>query len=327
MNYNDMIDYNLLSTRQQNKEKEAHRRRQEDNATQKRLLISEAQTLQYSEDWKNTSAQMKELMNRWKAIGNAGTDNDLLWSEFQNARQTFYDRQNKYFEQLNHFREQKKQQKLALIAEAQNAVQYVTDWKGTHEHLQEILSRWKQIGSAGKEDDDVLWTEFQRVRDDFYARKKIIDQNRESEFLNRRQAKSNLILEAEAYARSFDYSTAAADRMRSLNTEWKNIGFCGKGYEDQLWSQFRMAQDSYWQGKKSSGEKKHQEWRYKIQEAINRRKTRIGNIQRNIDNLKDRLNTTHDYSKQNQIFSWISENEAQIRDIEAEIYHMERELM
>ena len=122
MNYNAMTDYNLLSTRQQNKEKEAHRRRQEDNATQKRLLISEAQTLQYSEDWKNTSAQMKELMNRWKAIGNAGTDNDLLWSEFQNARQTFYDRQNKYFEQLNHLREQKKQQKLALITDRKSVV-------------------------------------------------------------------------------------------------------------------------------------------------------------------------------------------------------------
>lgn len=39
------------------------------------------------------------------------------------------------------------------------------------------------------------------------------------------------------------------------------------------------------------------------------------------------MNTTRDYSKQNQIYSWICENEAQIRDIEAEIYRMERELI
>lgn len=55
-------------------------------------------------------------------------------------------------------------------------------------------------------------------------------------------------------------------------------------------------------------------------------KKRISNIQRNIDNLKERLNTTYNYDKQNQIEGWISEDEAKIRELEDEIYNMELEL-
>lgn len=245
MNDSEMFNYSDPSFSRQDERNEERRRKQEYNAAEKRRLISAAQTFQYSTDWKNTSTQMKELMNSWKTLGNAGADNDLLWTEFQNARQTFYDRQNKYFEQLGSLREQRKRQKLGIIAEARSATQYITDWKGTHEHLQELLSRWKGIGSAGREEEEQLWSEFQRIRDDFYSRRKIMDQQRESEFLTRRQAKADLVLEAQAYANSYDYSASTADIMRHMNEEWKRIGFCGKGYEDQLWSQFRMAQDSY----------------------------------------------------------------------------------
>lgn len=56
------------------------------------------------------------------------------------------------------------------------------------------------------------------------------------------------------------------------------------------------------------------------------RADRIYKIQQNIDNLRDRLYTTRNYEKQMQIEGWISENEAQIREIENEIYRMESEM-
>lgn len=301
-------------------------REQERNAEQKRALILQAQGIQYSEDWKAASAQMKELMDRWKEIGNAGIANDLLWSDFQNARKTFFERQHKHYIELDNLRAQRKKQKQEIISEAQSVAQYSTDWHGTHERLEELLSRWKQVGSAGKDEDDRLWSEFQNIRNDFYARRKVAGEKRESELLAKRQAKADLVSEAQAYARSYDYNASTADRMKKMSEEWKSIGFCGKDYEDQLWSQFRMAQDTYWQGKKSYGEEKHKAWIAKTQEAVERRKRRIGNIQQNIENLTERLNTTQNYDKQNQIEGWISEDEAKIRELEEEIYRMELEL-
>lgn len=311
---------------EKNERNEARIHEWERNAGQKRGLISQARELQNSEDWKATSAKMKELMSRWKEIGYAGSVSDSLWSEFQDARQTFFARQNKHFEELKTLRKQREEQKQKIISEARNAAEFATDWRGTHERLEEMLSRWKKIGSAGKDEDDRLWAEFQGIRNDFYARRKAAGEKRKEEFLARQQAKSALITEAQAYASSFDYSASAADRMRKMGEEWKGIGFCGKEYDDQLWSQFRMAQDTYWHGKQSVREEKHREWMYKTQAAIDRRRSRIRNIQRNIASLTERLNTTRNPDKQNQIYRWICENEGQIRELEEEIYRMETEL-
>lgn len=314
--------------RQYNEIAEKNKRRCQDrerNTEQKRILISKAQELQNSEDWKGTAAQMKELMNAWKEIGNAGPVNDLLWSEFQGARQTFFDRQRRHYEEADLLRKQSKSKKQEIIAQARSAAFSSTDWKGTHEVLEEMLSRWKQAGSAGREDDS-LWSEFQSIRNDFYARRKEAMQKRESEFLERRERKSALVTDAQAYAKACDYSAPAAERMRGMSEEWKSIGFCGNEYEDRLWSQFRMAQDTYWQEKKAAGERKHREWMTKTQAAVDRRRERIGNIHRNIENLRERLNTIGNIDKQNQIYGWISENEAQIRELEEEICRMEQEL-
>lgn len=299
---------------------------QEQNAEQKRRLISQAQELQSSEDWKETSTRMKDLMDQWKKIGNAGLENDSLWAEFQDARQLFYDRQNRYFDELHKQQEQRKTQKQGIISEARAAADHATDWGRTHEQLEQMLSRWKEVGSCGKDEDDRLWAEFQNIRNDFYDRRKEARQKRESEFLLRRQAKSALVSEAQAYAKGSDYSAQASDKMRDLSKEWKEIGFCGKDYDDQLWTEFRAAQDAYWQGKKAAAEDKHREWVAKTREAIERRRNRIRNIQQNIANLTERLNNTRNPDKQNQISEWISENEEQIRELEDEIYRMESEI-
>lgn len=47
-------------------------------------------------------------MNCWKEVGNAGSVNDVLWSEFQNARQTFYQRQEKHYKELDEARSRRK---------------------------------------------------------------------------------------------------------------------------------------------------------------------------------------------------------------------------
>ncbi len=314
--------YNELTER--NKRNKKYIQDQQHNAEQKRRLVSQAQELQHSQEWKTTSAAMKELMEQWKKIGNAGSENDSLWEEFQNARQRFYERQNSYFEELHKNRESRKKQKQEIIAEARTAASHSEDWSGTHKQLEEMLSRWKQTGSCGKDEDDRLWEEFQSIRNNFYDRRKIAWQEKESEFLNRRQAKSALIAEAQAYAG--DYSSQAGDKMRRMGQEWKEIGFCGKDYDERLWSEFRAVQDAYWQGKKSFAEARHREWVLKTQEAIERRRNRIDKIRQNIVSLQERMSTTMNPDKRDQIAEWISENEEQIRDLEEEIYRMEQEI-
>lgn len=299
---------------------------QKRNTEQKRRLIEQAKELQNAEDWKNTSARLKAMMEQWKTIGSAGPANKSLWMEFHSAQQTFFDRQRAHYAQMEELCAQSKRQKQEIIEEARSTAQYSEDWKGTHELLEEMFSRWKQAGSAGNAEDKKLWAEFKDIRTDFYTRRKAAEKKRKEEFMSKRQAKEALVAQAQGYADSRDYSATAAERMKSMSAEWKEIGFCGKDYDDQLWTSFREAQSTYWNGKKASGEERHRQWVKNTEDAIDRRKERIKNIQQNIDNLTERQCTTSNDDKLEEIRSWIQRDENQIQELEAEIEQMKKEL-
>ena len=134
--------YNELAER--NNRNKKYIQDQQHNAEQKRKLISQAQEIQSSENWKATSAAMKDLMDQWKKIGNAGSENDVLWTEFQNARQTFYQRQNQYFDELHKLMDQRKKQKQEIILESKAAAKHTADWSGTHERLERNWFMWER---------------------------------------------------------------------------------------------------------------------------------------------------------------------------------------
>lgn len=287
-----------------------------ENTRRKQNLIVEARSLQNSTDWKSTSQRMKAMMEEWKSIGNAGEENDRLWEEFRSARQTFFDNQDIHFKEVEREYARIRQQKEALIQEAQHAA-YSTDWKATNAVMDDLMNRWKQIGSAGKEYDDRLWADFQSARGTYYDRRKAARAEQDNVFATRRQMKSNLVNEAQGYIGN--YSKPAADRMKQLSNEWKSIGFCGKEYEDLLWQQFRAAQDSYWAGKKESS-------RASKEAAIARRRERVSRLYEQNQNLHERINTTRNFEKQNQLYGYISENESRIRELEMEISDIEQDL-
>lgn len=211
-----------------------------------------------------------------------------------------------------------------LIAQVQS-IQYSTDWGSTSKRMAELMDEWKQAGYAGPEDDD-LWLSFRNARQVFFDRRS--KHNAERDDLSKAAArkKEELISEAQSYVHSGDYSRQAAARMKALNDEWKTVGFCGKDKGDQLWAQFQEVQDTYWQQKRAAGAQKHQAWVEKTRAAIARRKQSISKIRQNTANLHDRLTTTMNTAKQEQIMEWIEEDEQKIADLQREIDSMEQEL-
>ncbi len=307
-----------LNEQCQKLKEENNRKRQafRDAEYQKRQLIAEARQLSSSTDWKSTSDRMKVMMDDWKAAGYAGKENDNLWEEFKFARQSFFDRQNRHFEELKSKRADAKRIKLSLISEAQS-VAYTTDWKSGNDKMNDLMSRWKQAGSAGHEEDDRLWAEFQSVRNGYYDRRQAARDQQNSQFEARKQQKSSLISEAQSHIG--DYSTATGARMKQLSLEWKGIGFCGKEYDEILWNQFRAAQDAYWSEKKRTSTAK-------TEAAIARRREKISRLYEQNQNLHERMNNTRNLMTQDRLYGFICENEAKIRELENEIRDMEQKL-
>ncbi|MCR4764503.1 MAG: DUF349 domain-containing protein [Lachnospiraceae bacterium] len=294
------------------------------NAEKKRGLIAIAKELADSEDWKGTSAKFKTLMEDWRKAGNAGEEGDSLWEEFNAARQAFFARQRAHYDELDSRNAERRQEKEKLIAAAKEAAEDSTDWKKTHEKLEEIFASWKQVGSAGR-DDERLWRDFQNVRNAFYERRTAARNEQEQIFKVRREDKEALVAQAERFVSTRDYSPKAMERMREMGGDWKDIGFCGRKQENELWERFHTAQDTYWKGRRAASEQRHEEWAEKTRGAIERRTDRVARLKDNIDNLKERAETAGE-EKKAQIAGWIEENEEQIKTLEAEIARMTAEL-
>jgi Domain of Unknown Function (DUF349) len=83
-------------------------------------LISEAERLSTSTEWGPTSAAMRTLMDRWKAVPRTGRDtDDDLWKRFRAAQDVFFAARTESDKARNSEQEGNQQQKEQLLAEAE----------------------------------------------------------------------------------------------------------------------------------------------------------------------------------------------------------------
>ena len=176
-------EYRARKERQQEERERREReyqereREREYNASLKESLISRAEALSSSTDWKRASQEMKSLMNEWKGIGSAGKDrNDNLWNRFRSARQHYFDRANEHYEKKKREYEKKQRefenkanQKRSLIARANSLSVHGPHMDNVADEAKRLNSEWKNIGFSGKENEDSLWREFRSAQDKFWS--------------------------------------------------------------------------------------------------------------------------------------------------------------
>jgi hypothetical protein len=131
-------------------------------------LISQAETLSQSSDWKDTAAAMRDLMTEWKAAGRAARDvEDALWTRFRAAQDAFFARRSEVFSERDAEQVENQHKKEAIIAQAE-AVD-ISDPKAAQSTLRELQARFDEIGhvprDAMRRTDDRMRAAEQRVRD------------------------------------------------------------------------------------------------------------------------------------------------------------------
>ena len=131
-----------------------------------------------------------------------------------------------------------------LVTEAEQIAEAGTSWKASGDRLRAIVDEWKQIKGVDRKTDDVLWKRFAAARDAFGKRRGQHFAQLDAERGAARQSKEKLIERAEELAQSSDWKETAA-AMRDLMSEWKAAGRAGRDVEEQLWTRFRAAQDSF----------------------------------------------------------------------------------
>ncbi|MGD9711765.1 MAG: DUF349 domain-containing protein [Thermomicrobiales bacterium] len=134
--------------------------------------------------------------------------------------------------------------KEALIARAEE-MKDSTDWKVTGEAYKELFQEWKQVGATGREADDSLWARFIAARELFNTRRSEHFNQRQEQWEGNRLLKQDLIVRAHELSTS-DQWRPTSDALRALFDEWKKIGSAGRQSDEELWQQFRGAQQHFY---------------------------------------------------------------------------------
>ena len=148
--------------------------------------------------------------------------------------------------------------KEALAAEAEQIAAESTSWKAAGDRLKAIVEEWKTIRGIDRKTDEALWTRFAAARDAFGRRRGAHFASLDAQRTEARAAKQELIKEAEQLATSTDWGPTSA-AMRSLMDRWKAVPRTGREGDDDLWKQFRAAQDVFFTARTESDKKRNSE--------------------------------------------------------------------
>lgn len=139
------------------------------NKEEKEKIIEEAIKANEGTSFKEIGTKLDELLESWKKVGSAGKEvEDELWTKFSEQRKIFYKKRKEYVKSMKDTYSQRAEQKKELIAQAK---QYLARSEFSEEEIaavKELRTKWREIGSAGKDNEDTLWNEFNGIANKYF---------------------------------------------------------------------------------------------------------------------------------------------------------------
>src|SRR3954471_2730199 len=133
--------------------------------------------------------------------------------------------------------------KRALVAEAERLASS-EDWRATGDRFRAIVEEWKAIRGVDRKTDSELWEKFSTARREFDRRRRTHFAELEKTRDAAAETKRRLVAEAQKLTDSTEW-VPTARRFRDLMTEWKAAGRASREVDDELWSAFKTAQDTF----------------------------------------------------------------------------------
>jgi hypothetical protein len=186
-------------------------------------LVTEAETLAESTQWKNTGERFRAIVEEWKHLPHVerAFEQDL-WKRLSHSRAVFERRRRAWFAERDSKREESQAVKEGLVREAK-ALADSTEWGPTAGQFRSLMTKWKAAGQAPRAVDDELWTTFKAAQDQFFSARSAALSERDAALTKNLAAKLELLKEAEALLPVKDQS-AARSSLRAIQDKWAEIG-------------------------------------------------------------------------------------------------------
>jgi hypothetical protein len=225
-------------------EAQAHREAVDAAIAERTTLVEEIEAIAARDpksiQWKQTSAEVTALFERWQAHQSSGprlpkNAGQQLWKRFRDARAIFDKNRREFYAGLDETHKAARDAKTKLAERAEALSSKGEDGIAAYRNL---LDEWKSAGRAGKKVDDALWARFKAAGDALYAARAEREQADTEASKEKIEAKRALLAEAGAVPKEKDAAKARA-LLTGIQRRWDEIGRifprdAERGLDDEL---------------------------------------------------------------------------------------------
>ena len=192
-----------------------------ENEGKKLDLIKQAKELaKKTDNFRETSEKMNDLMDAWKAIGSAGRGkDDELWNEFNASRQGFYDERTAFFTERDEKQKESIRIKNALIEEAKTIASTKDYGREKTDRMKALDKEWRAAGYSGSDQNDALWETFTQAKEVFWNGKREDSQKRLQEAYDHKKSQLPIVREEINRLQEQEYETSDYERIRSIQRQ------------------------------------------------------------------------------------------------------------
>jgi len=189
----------------------------EKNLATKEAILEELRQLIDGEETTTSINVIKEIQQRWKAVGPvAPSQNKTLWANYNALLDRFYDNRSIYFELKELDRKKNLSAKQELCVRAEKLLE-AGNFRDAIKELNELHEEFKHIGPVPKEEQEALWQRFKAASDKLYEKRKEYSEALKKELFANMEKKKELGKKLEPYA------TFTSDRINQWNAKTREI--------------------------------------------------------------------------------------------------------
>ncbi|MBR2702188.1 MAG: DUF349 domain-containing protein [Erysipelotrichaceae bacterium] len=143
------------------------------NKVLKEELIGKAKEILEMKDMRKASNAVTELFEEWRKTGSAGRESDeSLWKEFSSLRKEFFKKRERYYDGLKETFAKNTEAKKELIARAKVLLARGEFTEEEISEIKDLRRQWKEVGNAGRENEQTLWEEFNTLVNKYFENMK-----------------------------------------------------------------------------------------------------------------------------------------------------------
>ncbi|AFL85288.1 protein of unknown function (DUF349) [Belliella baltica DSM 15883] len=234
------------------------------NLEQKTELCEKAETLVELEDLAEATKVLNDLHEEFKHIGPVPREEqEALWVRFKTASDAVYDRRKEFYESQKEVFTENLVAKQKIIEKLEGLKDFsaskIKDWNSKTKEVLAVQKEWEAIGPVPKESGKDINRKFWSAFKHFFQNKNLFFKELDEVRIANKNKAEELITKAEELVESTNWQETA-NKLISLQQEWRNLGPTPEKVRDSLYSRFKKACDTFFENRRSANKAVNKEF-------------------------------------------------------------------